>query len=441
MNGIRTRAGIAPNKPEVNNLGSLRAHIYNYALAKSLQGSFVLRFDNTNPEIHHVEFIPTVEAQLHRLGFRPDFASAAAPDGLPAIQSERTIVYRAWLERLLDSSYAYRVAGTQAVKIDLAKYRETWGDTIAWCDMVLGTVKIQIVGWHDYFVCRSDASALYHLASVVDDHVMGITHSLRGQDKVSSLPFQLILARILDLAPVSYGHMPLLLGEDGRRLSTRKGDPSFSSLRKAGFAEPAILSYLCSSGYGAPETIYPALATFVAGFQLGGLHRSCSRIDMQRLCSTNRRMLQRMPDDPYLILARAYLAERGQDEAGPSFARLLLAFKPRINSFADLSAALEVLRSPTYELVADAEVVAAVTAVLNSALDRTPASLEEILDRATGSRTAACHALRWILTGQTSGCNLEVLVRYFLDAGRYEDRVVRARAALAAAGHLTTIQR
>lgn len=430
MLSVRTRAGIVPNKPEIDNLGALRTHIYNYALARSLGGTFVLRFDDTNRRIHRKEWAASIERQLFLLGVFPDFCSTKKFHGTSTIQSERKEIYDRWAKRLMEAGFAYRLSGLRAIKVNVKKYLDSYEDSIGWTDLILGDLEIDISRLQDYFIFRSDGTVLYHFASVIDDHEMGITHNLRGQDKISSLAYQLILRNVLGLNHVHYGHLPLLLGEDGRRLSTRKGDPSFRQLKVEGFLEQAILSYICSSGYGDPDTSYPSLESFVAGFDINQVHRNSSQISIDRLQSINKAFIRRMEDAEFINKVKQYAPSLLPPNSPEALEHLVLVFKNRIKTLDEIRAFLETLQRPTYESIEDPQLRNTIVELLNDLASISLDDTDLLMLRPDMSKSAFCYALRWILTGKQRGVALDHLVKYFVDTRTVAERIDMARFAV-----------
>ncbi|MGH2781603.1 MAG: glutamate--tRNA ligase, partial [Thermoleophilaceae bacterium] len=166
---------------------------------------------------------------------------------------------------------------------------------IAFTDAVLGEIATPYSGIKDFVIRRSDGSSLYNLAATVDDLDMGVTHVVRGQDHVSNTPRQIMLLRALGAEPPTYGHIPLLHGPDGRKLSKRHGAASVQELRDAGYLPEAVRNYVALLGWGYDETTtFMTTDELVERFALERVSRNPAVFDEQKLRWMNGRYLREL---------------------------------------------------------------------------------------------------------------------------------------------------
>ena len=157
---------------------------------------------------------------------------------------------------------------------------------------------------------RSDRSALYHLATVVDDAEFGVTHVVRGQDKMPVVDFQEMVRIALGFEPKKYLHTPLLLDERGKMLG---GASNFDDFIRKGILPQALVSYLISSGYGRSDVIYPSISQFLETFDAHKIHKANGKFDPEKLASLNKKLIKTIAPDIYLSSVELFLAKNHQD--------------------------------------------------------------------------------------------------------------------------------
>jgi glutamyl/glutaminyl-tRNA synthetase len=148
--------------------------------------------------------------------------------------------------------------------------------------------------------------ALYHLASVVDDAELGVTHVVRGSDKFSIAHYQEMVRIALGLEPKKFMHTPLMLGDDGKLL---KGDVMYDSFLQKGILPQALVSYMISSGYGDPDIVYDSLSDFIDSFDYKKVRQADGKFSQKKLESINRRIFSGIYEDDYYISLKLYMAK------------------------------------------------------------------------------------------------------------------------------------
>jgi glutamyl-tRNA synthetase len=274
------RVRFAPSPTGVLHIGGARTALYNWLLARGRGGAFVLRIEDTDRERSTPENVEQILEALRWLELDWD-------EG-PLSQWERRERHSEAVERLLESGDAYEDEG--AVRFRVPEEGELRFD-----DAVLGEIATPYSAIKDFVVRRSDGSPLYNLAVSVDDRDMGITHVVRGQDHVSNTPRQIMLLRALGAEPPRYGHIPLLHGPDGKKLSKRHGAASVQELRDTGYLPEAVRNYVSLLGWGYDEsTTFMTTDELVERFSLERVSKNPAVFDEQKLRWMNGRYLREL---------------------------------------------------------------------------------------------------------------------------------------------------
>ena len=312
----------APSPTGLLHVGNVRAALANYLFARRHGGIFLLRLDDTDIGRNKLEFAAAIEQDLRWLGldwdgmFRqsdrlPDYEAAARKleaagrlypcfESEAELQAKRDQRLRRHLPPIYDRAMLkltaeQRAAAEAGGKTPHWRFKLSDGAS-AWQDMVLGDKQVRLPTISDPVLVRADGTPLYTFTSVVDDLATGITHIVRGEDHVTNTAVQMDIWQALggDPAALSFAHLPLLVGDDGGKLSKRTGSLSLRGLRQDGVEPSAITAYLAR--LGTSEDPVPCdLAQLAAGFELSRYSRSSPRFDVRTLLALNRRVLHSLP--------------------------------------------------------------------------------------------------------------------------------------------------
>jgi len=301
-------------------VGNARTALYNWLFAQREGGTFLLRIEDTDPERSLQGYEEGILEDLRWLGLSWSEVSR---------QSERLQIYRRYAERLLDEGRAYRCYCTpeelaEMKRLQLAEGRPPRYDgrcrrlgeaerrrleasgrspslrfsvpqegETAFKDLVFGRKAFRNAEIGDFIILRSDGWPTYNFACVVDDHLMGITHVIRGEDHLSNTPRQILLYRALGWDPPQFGHLPLLLGPDGKILSKRHGAESVGDLRQMGILPVALANYLALLGGAVKGDEVLGWPELIGRFSLEGISSKQSIFDLKKLLWLNRAHLRR----------------------------------------------------------------------------------------------------------------------------------------------------
>jgi glutamyl-tRNA synthetase len=277
------RVRFAPSPTGALHVGGARAALYNWLLARGNGGTFVLRIEDTDRERSTPENIEQILDAMRWLEL--DF------DEGPFFQSEREERHKAEIARMLEEGHAYMDEGAVRLRVP------DEGETVVH-DEIRGDITFQHKDIADFVIARSDGSPLYNLAVAVDDHDMGITHVIRGEDHISNTPRQMMVLKALGADPPVYAHLPLLHGPDGKKLSKRHGAASVQELRDIGYLPAAVRNYLALLGWGYDETTtFFTTDELIKLFSLDRVSKNPAVFDEQKLRWMNGRYLRELPVD------------------------------------------------------------------------------------------------------------------------------------------------
>src|SRR5210317_959706 len=233
---------IAPSPTGSLHIGNARTALFNWLYAKANGGTFVVRIDDTDMDRSTVEFQQDILENLRWLGLDCDEGVEIGGEHGDYKQSSRFDRYREVSNELLEKDLAYKDDGA-------IRFRVPNDRTIKFKDFVRGEMSFETSDVEDFVILRSDKSPTYHLASTVDDIDYGITIIARGEDILSSTPKHILIMQALNSDLPDCGHLPLLFGPDGKKLSKRHGDTSVEAFRDKGVLQEAMFNYLCLLGW------------------------------------------------------------------------------------------------------------------------------------------------------------------------------------------------
>jgi len=334
------RVRFAPSPTGALHIGGARTALYNWLLARGQDGALVLRIEDTDRERSTPENVDQILDALTWLNLDWD-------EG-PVFQSERADRHAEVVEQLLSSGRAYR---STAMAEDRKAYKErhgfdrgfrgepedsgaVWlrwpddGETVVE-DVIHGPVAFPNATMDDFVIARADGSALYVFANAVDDLDGEITHVVRGDDHLSNTPKQLQVFDALGVTPPVYGHLPLLYGPDGKKLSKRHGAASVQELRDAGYLPEAVDNYiaLLGAGFAADEEHF-STGELAERFRLERVSKNPAVFDEQKLRHMDGQWLRALPVDDLTARLEAYTGRTGLREA-------VLISREKIQTLAD----------------------------------------------------------------------------------------------------------
>ena len=293
------RVRFAPSPTGYLHVGGARTALFNWLFARHDGGEFRLRIENTDTSREVAAAVDQIQGTLAWLGL--DW------DGPVTFQMERMGEAQEAARRLVEEGKAYEDEGA-------IRFRMPDEGGTGWDDLVLGRIEVQSEQLDDLVIVRSDGRPTYNFVSPLEDALDGITHVIRAQDHVSNTPKQLRILEALGADLPQYGHVPLLNGADGRKLSKRHGALTVEDFREEGYIPEAFVNFLALLGWSYDDhTEVMSRDELVERFTLERVGKSPAVFDYEKLKHLNGVYLRALPPEEYADRLVAYLRERGYE--------------------------------------------------------------------------------------------------------------------------------
>ncbi len=319
---MATRVRFAPSPTGYLHVGGARTALFNWLYARHTGGQFLLRIEDTDKQRSSEEHTRVILDGLSWLGL--DW------DEEPWFQGARLARHQAAADRLLAEDKAFVDDGA-------IRFRVPPGE-IAWDDAVHGHISFQGEDVKDFIILRSDRTPIYNLAVVVDDLDMSITHVLRGDDHISNTPKQIALYRALGAPLPVFGHVPMIHGPDGKKLSKRHGATAVGDYQHLGILPAAMRNFLALLGWspGGDREIMP-LAEMVQLFSFEGIQQKPAIFDMTKLEWMNGQYLSLASAEELYPLVAPQLEQLGLNGNRDAVLRTIAAVKTRSRTTLDVA--------------------------------------------------------------------------------------------------------
>lgn len=309
------RVRFAPSPTGALHIGGAHTALFNWLWARHTGGKFILRIEDTDRVRSTAEYEETIIAGMKWLNLDWDEGPDVGGDYGPYRQTERLDLYSKYAQRLLDEGKAYKDGRAVIYKVPL-------GLDIGFDDEVYGHVDYKsdalIDGrtgvMKDIVLIKSDGFPTYNYAVVVDDHLMKISHVIRGEDHISNTPKQVLIYKALGWEMPKFAHLPMILGKDKKKLSKRHGATSVYEYRDMGYLPDSIFNFLALLGWapkGNVEVFGRDLA--IKEYELRNINRKSSVFDFDKLNFINQEHITEMPVREKFELVRPFWEEMGVD--------------------------------------------------------------------------------------------------------------------------------
>lgn len=280
-------ARIAPSPTGNLHIGTARAALFNFLFVRKNKGKFIVRIEDTDKERSKKEYEDNILEGLSWLGLAHDEFFR---------QSEREEVYRRYLKKLIEDGFAYvskeepKEAGERA---EVIRFKNP-NKVVSFTDIIRGEVTFDTTELKDFVIAKSLEEPLYHLAVVVDDHEMGVTHVIRGEDHISNTPRQILIGEAIGAKRPVYGHIPLILAPDRSKLSKRHGATSVAEYKERGYLPEAIVNYLALLGWnpGTEQEVF-TLSELIEAFDISKVQKGGAIFDEEKLKWINKEHLKK----------------------------------------------------------------------------------------------------------------------------------------------------
>ena len=365
---MKVRTRFAPSPTGYMHIGNLRTAIFEYLLAKKYNGSFILRIEDTDQQREVPGAIDFIYKTLELCGFVIDEGPNNDKGYGPYIQSERKEIYKKYAEELVKMGKAYYCfcseeelnemrelankrkkpflydgrcsrLSPETVQANIEKgmsyvIRQKMpktGVTVVE-DLIYGKIKIDNSILDDQILLKSDGFPTYNFANVIDDHLMAITHVIRGKEYLDQTAKYNLLYEAFGWEKPIYAHVAMVLGVDGTKLSKRNGDASFMDLYNDGFLPAAIVNYLSLLGWS-PATNQElfTMDELIKNFDETRISKSSSQYDVKKLEWFNHQYIKKMNDTEYLTWIKNYFTQDTTTKSDEWVNKLLLVYKDHLN--------------------------------------------------------------------------------------------------------------
>ena len=337
----------APSPTGNLHIGGVRTALFNFVFSKQVGGLFLIRIEDTDRERSKKEYEEDIISGLEWLGI--------SADKTPIRQSERSDVYQKAAEKLIDSGNAYwcdcspedleamreqqMAAGKKPMydgrsrDLGLERSKNTVlrlatpidGETIV-KDLIRGDITFKNSELDDLILLRSDGTPTYHFCNVVDDYDQGITTVIRGEDHISNTPRQIHIQKALGYKELEYAHLPLVLGEDKKRLSKRHAATSLNAYKEMGFTKESIINALALLGWSTENEIF-SMNELIKSFNLKNVQKGAAVFDLKRFNWVSSQHLAKLNDDAFIEAIHPFMKDEGIDDVAPNYKEILIAMR------------------------------------------------------------------------------------------------------------------
>jgi glutamyl-tRNA synthetase len=358
MTQVRTR--FAPSPTGDLHIGGARTALFNWLLARHAQGVFILRIEDTDVARSTQESIQVILDAMTWLGMDWD-------EG-PFYQSQRISIYQEAAEKLLKEGKAYRCyctpeeletkreaalkAGIKPKYDRACLHRKSFPPTkpsairffspdegkTAVEDLIQGRVEFDNTELDDLIILRSDGLPTYNFSVVVDDATMGITHVIRGNDHLNNTPRQIQIYQALGYPIPQFGHVPMILGPDKKKLSKRHGAQSVMEYKKLGYLPQAVVNYLVRLGWSYGDQEEFTREELIKKFSLEAVGRSAAAINPRKLDWLNAQYIKKIERDELVQRVQPFIEAKGYSSIDPDLLRkAVLSLRERVKTLVEMA--------------------------------------------------------------------------------------------------------
>ena len=316
------RVRFAPSPTGYLHIGGARTALFNWLYAKANAGLFVLRIEDTDVKRSEKKYLDEILDSLKWLAFDWDEIY---------YQSKRQDIYKEHADKLVKDGKADHTEGAIIYKVGQGK--------IKIYDLIRGEIEFDTAEIKDQVLIKSDGTATYNFACVVDDALLNITHVIRGDDHISNTPKQALLYEALGFKIPKFAHLPLILGKDGGRLSKRTGATAISEYRKMGYLPEALVNYFMLLGWSpAGNQEIASLKQAIKNFSIKKVNKTAAAFSIEKLNWINSQYIKKLDDDKLTDLLIPFLEKKkfiSEQIDRDWLKNVVKLYKGRINTLGD----------------------------------------------------------------------------------------------------------
>lgn len=384
MKEVRTR--FAPSPTGYMHIGNLRSGLYAYLFARRHGGKFLLRIEDTDQERFVEGATELIYRTLKDVGMNWDEGPDIGGDYGPYVQSERKSIYLPYAEQLIKSGYAYRCFCTKEELDERRAAAQARGETFkydkhclnmseeeqnrrmaagepyvirqnvpidgttSFTDLIFGTITVNNSELDDNVLIKADGMPTYNFANVVDDHLMKISHVMRGMEYLASTPKYNLLYEAFGWDIPQYIHMTPIMRDAQHKLSKRDGDASYEDFINKGYLKEALVNYVALLGWNpGDEREFFTLSELCEVFDVSGMSKSPAIFDVNKLTWMNAEYIRKLSPEQFNAHARPWYKKAGVEGMDEDI--LCRILQPRVEYFADLPERVDFLsKLPDYDI-------------------------------------------------------------------------------------------
>lgn len=327
-NKVITR--FAPSPTGFLHIGGVRTGLFSFLFARQNGGTFALRIEDTDKVRSKQEWTDGLVDDLSWLGLKHD---------VYVVQSDRLGSHQSYIKKLIDSGHAYiskEKVVEEGQRDEVIRFKNP-KKKITFTDMIRGDITVDTTDLGDFVIARSIEEPVYHLAVVVDDFEMGITHVIRAEEHISNTPRQILIQEAIGAPRPLYAHLPLVLAEDKSKLSKRKHGESVSLTyyRNKGYLPEAILNFVALIGWnpGTDQEIF-SLSELIDVFDLSKIQKGGAVFNVQKLNWVNKQYIDKMTLEEFTGKAKKFLPENVSE-------KLLPLIKEKVSYFGEIQSIID----------------------------------------------------------------------------------------------------
>ncbi len=334
MNLPKVITRFPPSPTGFLHVGRARTALFNYLFTKQKNGKMVFRIEDTDKERSKVEFEQNIIDCLSWLNIKYD-------EG-PYRQSERLEIYKKYLKQLVDNKSAYiskEIPKEEGDREEVIRFKNP-NKKIIFEDLIRGTIEFDTTDLGDFVIAKSLDEPIYHLAVVIDDFEMGVTHIIRGEDGISNTPRQILIQEAIGATRPFYAHVPLILAPDKSKLSGRHGAVSVTDFKNEGYLPEAMINFLALIGWnpGTNQEIF-SMEELLEQFDISKIQKSGGVFNIEKLDWINKEYIKKMSEQDYLSKTAEFLPESIKKIDGytdDKFLKVAKLIRDRINKFCEV---------------------------------------------------------------------------------------------------------
>ena len=414
---MKVRTRFAPSPTGYMHIGNLRSALFAYLTAKSMDGDFILRIEDTDQERKVDGAVEFILNTLNMMGLNPDEGAEKGGNFGPYYQSQRLDIYKKYAEKLVENGYAYycfcdeerleklrEIANARKVPftydghcshipLEEARKRINNGEKYvirqkmpkegitSYVDTVYGEIKVENSTLEDQILIKSDGFPTYNFANVIDDHLMEITHVNRGNEYLSSTPKYLLLYEAFGWESPIYIHQPLVIKADGTKISKRNKDDNLMDLISRGFLPEAIINYIALIGWAPKDNQeFFSLKELEKAFDIHRISTAPGCYDIKKLEWFNSHYIKEMDDEKYLNWIKPFLKFDISNKSDDWVNKLLLTYKTHINCGEMINDVVKNFFAESYELDDECKNFLASDEIIPLVIEKFASEIEQIND-------------------------------------------------------------